>query len=492
MEAICYYLLKSSFLLLLFYGCYHLFLRKETLFHFNRLFLITGLILSATLPLFYITTTIVVPFTELQQTSAIIVNNTEISIKKLLTPYGLLITVYVIVTITLLTRLLIQLSQLKKIIKEGVYLKTSSTIHTLTKNNIEPFSFFNHIVYNQNKHTENDLIVILAHEEVHASQLHSLDVLLMEIFLTLQWFNPIAWLYRIAIKQNLEFLADTENQQIKINRKAYQYVLLKQAIGNQYLSIVNPFFNSLIKKRIIMINQQHSNKSKALKSIIIIPLLTLFLVSFNVKEIYTLSTQEQLINSANNIEAIINKNTTDEQLLKIKEDLAKEKFDFSYTTVRNESGEIKNISLHISGGNKNSGELSSTFNSASDNDTIEPTYILIDILENSISIGNAKANNKMSKIRKMKSDNNKQLIINTSPTEEHDIEISEEKASKFIFINNDQEPLYYINGKKSDSKTFKNLDESNIESMNVLKGTNAIKKYGKDALHGVIEIITKE
>ena len=136
----------------------------------------------------------------------------------------------------------------------------------------------------------------------------------MEIFLALQWFNPFAWYYRIAIKQNLEFLADTDNTEIKLNKKDYQYILLKQAVGQQNLSIINPFFNSLIKKRIVMINQQKSKKVNAIKSLFILPMLALFLISFNTKEVYT--TNEKNI-SDNTIEILIDKNTTDDQLVKI-------------------------------------------------------------------------------------------------------------------------------------------------------------------------------
>ncbi|TLP80473.1 M56 family metallopeptidase [Maribacter sp. ACAM166] len=493
MEVTCYYLLKSSFLLFLFFGCYQLFLRKETLFYFNRLFLLGGLVLSATLPLLYSTKTIAIPVVQLQQTTQAATTITNEGVNMLMTPYALYIILYTIGAIILFIKLFKQGAQLKRVINKGQRLKLHANVHIQTKDKIQPFSFFNTIVYNPQNHTKNELVAILAHEEVHASQLHSFDILLMEVFLALQWFNPIVWLYRIAIKQNLEFLADTENHQIKRNKKAYHYVLLRQAVRNHHISIVNPFFNSFIKKRIVMINQHQSHKSKALKSLILVPLLAFFLLSFNVKKVYRVTTTEQSIDTATTIELLIDKNTTDQQLLKIKTDLVKENFDFSYTTVRNKAGELKNISLHIAGGTKKSGEVSSRFNSASDNDTIDPTYILIDTAKNSISIATAEVSNERSKIRKVTSSNNKQVVISTSPFEEHDIQILEEEGSGFMFVDYDgeQEPLIYVDGKISDSKTIKKIDPNLIASLHVLKGEAALKKYGEKAKYGVVEITTK-
>ncbi|MEH6778214.1 hypothetical protein [Maribacter arcticus] len=243
-----------------------------------------------------------------------------------------------------------------------------------------------------------------------------------------------------------------------------------------------------------MINQQKSHKLKALKSLFILPLLAFFLLSFNIREVHSYKNNSQSNSAQKTIELLIDKNTSDSQLLKIKADLAKEKFDFSYTTVRNKDGEIKNISIEISGGNKKHGEVSSRFNSASDNHSIDPTYILIDIDKNSILIKNADVSNKVTKIKKSKSDNNKQISITTSTTEDYDVKIEEAEGNGFMFITTDgnEEPLFYIDGEKSDVKAIKNLDESTIKSMNIIQGDKAIEKYGKDAKHGVIEIITKK
>ena len=558
MEALFYYVLKSGGLLTLFYGCYQLFLRKETIFHFSRLFLLSGLVLSFVLPYIELTKTVTISLTAADNLEEVIPHSAINPSIPFLNFYTLICGIYMLGAVVQILRLGRQGTILNTIFQKATHTRKHKTVHVISNAKIQPSSFFNFIIYNPLLHSDKELKAILAHEEVHANQLHSIDIILMELVIAFQWFNPIVWLYQSALKQNLEFLADTENQEIKIDKKGYQYTLLRQSIRKQELSIINPFFNSLIKKRIIMINQKKSHPSSALKALLILPLLIFFLVSFNTKEVYSLTNEENLKIPDTVIELVIDKKTTDEQLLKMKADLGKEKFDLSYTVVRNETGEIMNLLLEVSGGNKTIGEVSSRFTSTSDNDTIDPIYVFIDTESNTISIGKSelvatKSNDHSTvwiqkndsengehimvkrgkgteeilingvkvtdkeleeigidvkdgtiivlenddtngKEVKIKSATNKNVFIGTSPSGEHDIKILEEEGNGFIFLNTSdgKEPLVYIDGEKSNSKFLKSLDPNQIASMNVLKGTAAVKKYGKKAKDGVIEITTKK
>lgn len=558
MEALFYYVLKSGGLLTLFYGGYQLFLRKETIFHFSRLFLLSGLVLSFVLPCIELTKTVTISLTAADSLKEVIPHSIINPSRPFLNIYTLVCGIYMLGAVVQILRLGKQGAILNTIFRKGTHTRKHKTVHVISNAKIQPSSFFNFIIYNPHLHSDKELKAILAHEEVHANQLHSIDIILMELVIALQWFNPVVWFYQSALKQNLEFLADTENQEIKIDKKGYQYTLLRHSIYKQELSIINPFFNSLIKKRIVMINQKKSHPSAALKALLILPLLIFFLVSFNTKEVYSLANEETLKIPDTVIELIIDKNTTDEQLLKMKADLGKEKFDLSYTIVRNETGEIMNLLLEVSGGNKTIGEVSSRFTSTSDNDTIDPTYVFIDTESNTISIGKSElvatksndhttvwiqksdsesgehimvkrgngteeiiinsvkaTDNELKEIGldvkdatvivlenddtngkdiKIKSATNKNVFISTSPSSEHDIKILEEEGNGFIFLTttDGKEPLVYIDGEKSDSKFLKSLDPNQIASMNVLKGTAAVKKYGKKAKDGVIEITTKK
>jgi hypothetical protein len=517
--------------------------------------LLSGIVLSTALPLIYFNKEVVL-------TNLTILNNSEsISETKILsTPethwlVDVLGTFYLIGTLFLLFKLILQLKQLKQFLNQKDNQSPLKTNHIISDKNIQPFSFFQWIIYNPKLHSKPELQAIITHEEVHVKQLHSLDILLIELFCILQWFNPIVWFYRTTIKQNLEFLADTQNNHVKTHKKEYQYILLKQTITNHQLAIVNPFFNSLIKKRIVMINQNPSHKLNALKSLLILPVLAIFLMSFNVKKNYIFNDTYAEGNVANRLEFVIDKATTDAELLKMKTDLAKAQYDFSYTTVRNNDGEIKNLSIEISSGNKAKGEVSSRYNSASDNDTISPTYIFVDTAINKISIGNGtaetsknqynvvnidddgpnstkeiiikeingekqvtvngsvvsenQAENSESKNSfiivkqqeeehntdaKLKSNSKKHVVIRSGGEEDADVTIIEEEGGGFLFTDtdNNKEPLFYLDGKKTDSKSINSLNPNEIKSVNVIKGVSAIERYGEKAKNGVIEITTKK
>ena len=52
--------------------------------------------------------------------------------------------------------------------------------------------------------------------------------------------------------------------------------------------------------------------------------------------------------------------------------------------------------------------------------------------------------------------------------------------------------LYIIDGKEMESGSMNDVDPNTIKSINVLKGENALKKYGEKGKNGVIEITTKK
>ena len=65
---------------------------------------------------------------------------------------------------------------------------------------------------------------------------------------------------------------------------------------------------------------------------------------------------------------------------------------------------------------------------------------------------------------------------------------------KFIIAKNEEtKPLIVVDGKiSSNSEALKEINPNEIESVNILRDEVAIKKYGKEAQRGVIEIITKK
>ncbi|WP_394970517.1 peptidoglycan DD-metalloendopeptidase family protein [uncultured Croceitalea sp.] len=202
---------------------------------------------------------------------------------------SLILTIYLLGVSYFAVKLLIQLSTIKKIKKTSDIIEDDNFYHVKTKKQISPFSFFKHIFYFPKQFKGAELRTIIEHEKVHARELHSIDILLTEILFIILWFNPIIWFYRIIIKQNLEFLADAKTCALDQDKKNYQYLMLKQALGNHNISIANPFYNSIIKKRIVMLNQNQSKSINRLKLLLVLPFLGLFLFGFNTKEVLKFS-----------------------------------------------------------------------------------------------------------------------------------------------------------------------------------------------------------
>ncbi|MEJ1223539.1 M56 family metallopeptidase [Sediminicola sp. 1XM1-17] len=296
MEPFIIYLLKSSGLVLLFLLCYAVLLQKETAFKANRIFLNLGLLISLALPLVTFTKTIWIETTSMLLPTMTTIPSPNHAIQDVFDWQGLLLPLYAIGSSILLLRFIVQLLSLKKLIKESTIAGSGPYKIAETQRIIAPFSFFNYIVYHKPVYTKEELNNILTHEKVHVAGKHSLDIIFMHLVSIFLWFNPFIWLYKTYMEQNLEFIADHETAKINQNLKSYQYLLLKSSVGSHQFSIVNPFFNSLIKKRIVMLNKSKSNKKQAWKYALIIPMLIGFIFLFNIETVaqYRTENSEEL------------------------------------------------------------------------------------------------------------------------------------------------------------------------------------------------------
>lgn len=351
MEIFLEHLAKSTAIGLLFLTSYVLFLRKETYFKSNRMYLLLGVLSAAILPFVQFTKTVFVDPEPIAIGDYTVIQNTQVATNDIVNWQAVVLAIYNIGVAILSIRFLVQLWRIKTIKKKGDVLLDDDIKHIRTKNRLSPFSFFKNIFYCPTQFDSEELNAIIMHEKAHAKQHHSLDVLFIQLVCIIFWFNPLAWFFKHFIKQNLEYLADAAALEQVSDKKQYQYLMLRQAIGTEKMAITNPFNNSLTKKRITMLHQNQSKKMNLFKLLIILPFLGLFLVAFNTKTEYKVkpNAETAIVKTDRSFDYVIEKNTSNEQLEHIKMELLRNNVDFSYTSVRNSKGEIIDLQLNAVG-----------------------------------------------------------------------------------------------------------------------------------------------
>ena len=135
-----------------------------------------------------------------------------------------------------------------------------------------PCSFANYIFINPEKYDWETYNQILLHEKIHIREKHTVDILIAELVLIFQWFNPFAWIYRREIESNLEFLTDDQlMQKEKVDKQSYQLSLMKVSAPHFPLSLTTNYNQSILKKRIAMMNTKRSNLHTAWKYFFLLP-----------------------------------------------------------------------------------------------------------------------------------------------------------------------------------------------------------------------------
>lgn len=165
----------------------------------------------------------------------------------------------------------------------GVRRKVVLLVHT---RQTAPFSWMRYIVVSE-KDMREDGKDILIHELSHVRKGHSPDLILTDLLILFQWFNPAAWLLKQSIQQVHEFQADDAVLKAGINAKQYQLLLIKKAVGTRRYSMVNSFNHSKLKKRITMMWKKKSSKWALAKCLYALPLAFIAVTAFATPEIST-------------------------------------------------------------------------------------------------------------------------------------------------------------------------------------------------------------
>ena len=283
------YILKTSVCLVGFYLFYRLLLSQETFHRFNRLALLGVLVLSGLVPFAEGTmqwfSGFNQPLLELEEMILMTDFEPEAVVEEaVVAPFpwrALLVVFYMAGVVFFLLRHLWSLGRMIGLIKRcrKECLDNGITLFVHDNNKVAPFSWMKIIVIAEDDLKENE-DAILKHECAHIKYGHSWDLLLAELCVFLQWFNPAAWLLKQELQNIHEYEADEWVIQNGIDAKRYQLLIIKKAVGARLYSIANSFNHSSLKKRITMMIKKKSNPWARMKYLYVLPLAAIAVAAF--------------------------------------------------------------------------------------------------------------------------------------------------------------------------------------------------------------------
>ena len=291
------YILKSAVCLVAFYLFYKVLLSRETFYRFNRFALLSLMAFSAVLPLVQITLKSEVGQTIVSVEDWLVeVVSVEEAAPVLTWPQALVL-IYLIGVLFFVLRQaysvvrLLQLLRKGKRVDAGLYLSDAEGIHLIAVDErLAPFSWMNYIVVSENDLHE-DVREILLHECAHIRHRHSWDLLVAEVCIFLQWFNPAAWLLKQELQTIHEYEADDCVLREGIDARHYQLLLIKKAVGTRLYSMANNLNHSNLKKRITMMMKRKSNPWARLKYAYVLPLAAIAVAAFARPEVQNASSE---------------------------------------------------------------------------------------------------------------------------------------------------------------------------------------------------------
>lgn len=287
MGGILSYSLSVSVIILMLYPVMHQIINRSCHFRFNRLAVITGLLLSLALPCILDSTLISLPsetvvtnvysvmnmnstYSEMQATN--IENNSTTALPWL----TIVLIVYLSGIFFLSCREIISFLRLFRMIAVSEKKRIDGvTICRIADNVTAPFSWGNYIFMHDTEYDDSSCIYI--HEKAHTDRRHWIDVLFSDLFCILLWYNPFAWMTRQLMKLNHEFEADEAVISSGIETYDYQRLLVVKAMGNRSIPIANSFAadKRSFRKRVLIMSKKRPSRKTMLIALFAIPAVAL-------------------------------------------------------------------------------------------------------------------------------------------------------------------------------------------------------------------------
>ena len=504
------YILKSSVCLVLFYLFFRLLLSKETFHRFNRMALLGVLFFSLLIPCIEVTTRHQVEvqqavlsieqlllMAELEATPA---NVGAVQETSAISWVQIVLLVYLAGILFLACRNIYSLICLFRLIHSGKHEKLEKGVTLVVHNQeIAPFSWMKYIVISRKDLEENGR-EILIHEMAHIHHRHSVDLLVADICIFFQWFNPGAWLLKQELQNVHEYEADETVINEGVNAKEYQLLLIKKAVGTRLYSMANSFNHSKLKKRITMMLKEKSNPWARLKYLYVLPLAAIAVTAFARPEISEKMEEISAV-KVNDLAEIVEKKS-EENVVKELVDTTKNKVVVvGYRTEKKDSvltSGKKKVAISVQGISGEGKPLVIINGKESDREVVNalnPERIeSVSVIgpEKAIKIYGEKAKDGVMDI-KLYSEKKfapRKIEIEGINKTRLDALNSGAKSWGATFRSADGgKPLVIIDGKEATGDDpLANISPDRIRSISVLKDKTALAAYGDKGKNGVIEV----
>ena len=502
------YILKSSVCLVLFYLFFRLLLSKETFHRFNRMALLGVLFFSLLIPCIEVTTRHQVEvqqavlsieqlllMAELEATPA---NVGAVQETPTISWVQIVLLVYLAGILFLACRNIYSLICLFRLIHSGKHEKLEKGVTLVVHNQeIAPFSWMKYIVISRKDLEENGR-EILIHEMAHIHHRHSVDLLVADICIFFQWFNPGAWLLKQELQNIHEYEADETVINEGVNAKEYQLLLIKKAVGTRLYSMANSFNHSKLKKRITMMLKEKSNPWARLKYLYVLPLAAIAVTAFARPEISE-KVEEISAVKVNDLAEIVQEKVL-QDTVKVSKDEKKDAL--VVTGVKSKEEEEIVIFEVVEQMPEYPGGMSALQKYLSEKIAGSP---MKGKAGGRVMVGFTVAETgKIKDVRVLQSDEaslnqEAERIVSEMPDwipgkqRGRPVPVKYTVPIRFgnIRFAENKQPLIFADGKEISMDAMEKLDPSTIESISVLKDSTSIKVYGKRGANGVILVNTQ-
>ena len=502
------YILKSSVCLVLFYLFFRLLLSKETFHRFNRMALLGVLFFSLLIPCIEVTTRHQVEvqqavlsieqlllMAELEATPA---NVGAVQETSAISWVQIVLLVYLAGILFLACRNIYSLICLFRLIHSGKHEKLEKGVTLVVHNQeIAPFSWMNYIVISRKDLEENGR-EILIHEMAHIHHRHSVDLLVADICIFFQWFNPGAWLLKQELQNVHEYEADETVINEGVNAKEYQLLLIKKAVGTRLYSMANSFNHSKLKKRITMMLKEKSNPWARLKYLYVLPLAAIAVTAFARPEISEKMEEISAV-KVNDLAEIVQEKVL-QDTVKVSKDEKRD--DLVVSGVKSKEEEEIVIFEVVEQMPEYSGGMSALQKYLSEKIAGSP---MKGKAGGRVMVGFTVAETgKIKDVRTLQSDEaslnqEAERIVSEMPDwipgkqRGRPVPVKYTVPIRFgnIRFAENKQPLIFADGMEISMDAMEKLDPSTIESFSVLKDSASIKVYGKRGANGVILVNTQ-